>query len=145
LVEALQKKTLLPNIQVNAINSLMALNQVNETFHGYTMMFNNFEGRSMVDANDVVLCNRFFNSLVNITKRTHDMPHRAKSVTPLSTTELHNILKRLVVNLPHMGRAEQSQDDTAGNGDGHGSNKRPRNNGVNDNGNGGKKPRPDKL
>jgi hypothetical protein len=88
--------------------------------------------------------NCFINGLVNITLRTHDMSHRAKSVTPSSTIELHNVLNRLVIDSPHMGRAEQSQDDTAGNGDGHRSDKRPRNNGVNDNGNGGKKSRPDK-
>jgi hypothetical protein len=52
MVEALKQMALLSNIQDNAINSPMALNQINRNFQRYTMMFNDFERRSKTDMNE---------------------------------------------------------------------------------------------
>jgi hypothetical protein len=83
LVEALKKKTLLPNILDNAINSLMALNQAGKkSVQKYTMKLNDFERRSKADMNyNDVLCNRSITKVANVTLKTHAMPHREKSVT----------------------------------------------------------------
>jgi hypothetical protein len=82
LVEALKKKTLIPNICDNAINTPMALNQVNRTFQDYTIMLNDFERPSMADIiNDDILGSRLI--------KTYTISHSAKSVTRLTiVTEL---------------------------------------------------------
>jgi hypothetical protein len=53
LAEALKTTLLFPNIRDNAINSLVALNQVNKTFPEYAWMLNDFERRSHADINDM--------------------------------------------------------------------------------------------
>jgi hypothetical protein len=58
--------------------------------------------------------------------------------------ELQSFLRNHAVDFAHMGRADHSQDQNSGNGDGCGNGKRPLNSGgANGNDNGGKKPRPD--
>jgi hypothetical protein len=96
--------------------------------------------------NDDVMCNRFIIGMARVTLRTHAMSHRVKSINILTIVELHNFYSRLVLDSQHMGRADQSQDDTSGNEHGRSNGKRPRNNSDgNGNVNGGKKHRPDKL
>jgi hypothetical protein len=69
------------------------------------------------------MCNRFINDMANFTLMMHVMSHRAKSVTPL-TIEVHqNFLNRMVVDSPRLGRDDYYQDDTPGNGVGHGNGK----------------------
>jgi pyruvate dehydrogenase complex dehydrogenase (E1) component len=98
----------------------MALNQVNKSLHYYERLFNDFERHSKVDMNDDVMCNCFITGLANGTFRTHAMSHRAKLVTPLTIVELQNMLNRDMVDSPHPGRDDHSQDDTSGNGAGRG-------------------------
>jgi hypothetical protein len=105
----------------------MTLTQVDKTFQEST----NFERRSTTVINDDVMCICFMNGLGNAILWIHAMSHRAKLVTHLIMVELQKFLNRMVVDSPHMGRAVQSQDDTAGNGDGRGNGKRPRDNGGN--------------
>jgi hypothetical protein len=95
--------------------------------------------------NDNVMYNRLIIGPATVTLRTHAMSHRAKSVAPLTIVELQNFLNRVVVDSPHLGLADRSQDDTDGNGVvGRGNGKRQRNNSGNGNGHKGKKLRPDK-
>jgi hypothetical protein len=124
----------------------MAPYQVNTTFQEYSWMFNDFERRSKaVDMNDDVLGKyNIVNGTANVTLMTHAMPHRAKSATPLISVELQNYLNRLVVDSPHLGRADSCRDGIDGNGAGRGNDKRPRNNSGNGNGHGSEKPRPDR-
>jgi hypothetical protein len=85
------------------------------------------------------------NGMTNVILKMHAMTHRAKSDALLTNAQLQNFLNRLVVDSPHFGRADQSQDESSSNGARRGSGKRPLRNGENNNGNGGKKPRPDEL
>jgi hypothetical protein len=96
---------LLLNIRDNAINSLIAFNQINPNFREYTRMFN--ERRSKVDMNYDVLCNRIIIGLANVALKTHAMSYCAESVTPLTIVELQKFLSRLVVDYPHIGRVDR--------------------------------------
>jgi hypothetical protein len=78
--------------------------------------------------NDNVVCNRFINCLTYVTVTKHVVAHLAKSVTPLTIVELHNLINRLVVDAPHMGLVDQTQDGTFGNRAGRSNEKHPRKN-----------------
>jgi hypothetical protein len=70
------------------------------------MLFNDFERRYKAAMPGDVMCNRFIISMANITLMTHTILHRAKSVTYVTIAGLHFFLNRLVLDSPHLGRAD---------------------------------------
>jgi hypothetical protein len=66
----------MPNIRDNAVSSLIALNQVNKTFHEYAIIFNDFERRSKAGMNDDVSCYRLIIGMASVSLKTHAMSPR---------------------------------------------------------------------
>jgi hypothetical protein len=49
--------------------------------------------------------------MANLTLTTRAMLHRAQSATHLTIVELQIFFTRMVVDSPHLGRADQYQDE----------------------------------
>jgi hypothetical protein len=99
LVAELRKTSMLPNIQDDAINTLLRLTQGSMSYALDTKQFNDFVRRSRQQLTADFQCVRLINGMANFELMAHAKSHRSKRGYNVQLVEMNDVVN----DSPHLG------------------------------------------